>query len=564
MAQAGHPDPAIGNRQILEDLTRGATAVELRFSEHLRSDGAASPGGSGINCTGKDELASLLKGVHLHMVPISLDAGVAALAVAKDLLKAAEGEAPDPSAYAIHVNSDPVGTLGEFGRLPRQLEQEVGEGVKFACGLDDEWRGVSVFRPDERVWHNGGGTDGLSLGAVLSTGVFYLRQLIEAGLEPTRAAQLVRFRLICDADFFGGVVKLRAFRQVWGRVLGVMGVQASGNAVRIDVQTSERMMTRRDPWVNLLRTTVAGFAAGIGGAESICILPFTHALGLPSDLARRLARNTHVILQEESGIGRVQDPAGGAWALESMTRDLAEAVWLAFQRMESTGGIVESLRRGDLQADLLEQRRQLSDDIGKRITKVTGVSEFPDLQELPVEIDGFESALPGNRGTLVDKEGPHGERAEAVPAMRLGEEFEALRDAADLAREAGREPKVLLGSLGKVSDFTARATFAANFFEAGGIEAVTNEGFRSLEELVAAVQETGVSIVCLCSSDVIYQDEAAPAAEALRALGVKVILAGHPGEARSSYEAAGITDFIFMGCDVLEALRDLHVELGVQ
>jgi methylmalonyl-CoA mutase len=146
-----------------------------------------------------------------------------------------------------------------------------------------------------------------------------------------------------------------------------------------------------------------------------------------------------------------------------------------------------------------------------------------------------------------------------LPPMRLAEPFERLRDASDrLLAQTGARPKIFLANLDKPADFTARAAFAKNFFETGGLEAVSNDGFTSRDDMMAALRASGAKLACLCSSDEVYAREAVAAAKSLAAAGVHVYLAGRPGEREQALRAAGITDFIFAGCDALAALRTAH------
>ena len=309
------------------------------------------------------------------------------------------------------------------------------------------------------------------------------------------------------------------------------------------------MTSRRDPWVNLLRATMAVFSAGIGGADSVTALPFTAALGLPDAFARRLARNTQLILLEEANLWRVADPAAGAGGFEALTDALAEQAWELFQEIEREGGLPASLGAGAFQGRIAVTRAERDRSLARRKDALTGVSEFPDLREgdvgvllpLPATADGAEEPL-------------------ALPSRRAAEPFERLRDASDavLAR-TGARPKVFLANLGPIAAFTARATFAKNLFEAGGIEAVSNDGFGSHEELAEAFRSSGAALSCLCSSDEIYATQAATAAEALKAAGVRrLYLAGRPGPLQEPLDRAGVDEYVFAGCDALKALEAAH------
>jgi methylmalonyl-CoA mutase len=370
--------------------------------------------------------------------------------------------------------------------------------------------------------------------------------LESAGFALDQARQLIFFRLAADADQFLTIAKFRALRKLFARVEAACGLVAQ--PIFVSAETAWRMMTRRDPWVNALRTTVATFAAGLGGADSVTVLPFTSALGLPDAFARRLARNTQLILLEESNLARVADPAAGSGGIEALTQHLCGAAWAFFQEIEAAGGAHTALTSGLVAHKVAAIRHEREAAVARGREPITGTSEFPDIHELPVAVLAPGPAHePATGGDL-------------LPEIRLGEPFEQLRDAADdYAAKTGSRPKVFLANLGTPSDFTARATFAKNFFEAGGIEAVTNDGFSSTEALVTAFKTSGARFACLCSSNDVYAKDAVAAATALAKAGaVHLYLAGRGGELESALKAAGVVTFIYSGCDMLKTLRAAH------
>jgi methylmalonyl-CoA mutase len=322
----------------------------------------------------------------------------------------------------------------------------------------------------------------------------------------------------------------------------------------VTAETAWRMMTARDPYVNMLRATIAVTAAALGGANAISVLPFTAARGLPDRFARRVARNTQLILLEESNLSRVTDPAAGAGGLETLTDALCQSAWTLFQEIEAKGGAPEAIVTGFLQDKIAATRATRDAAVAKRKDPLTGASEFPHLGEAAVKVlDVPRAAVFVPAPTFT-----------GLPAARLSEPFEKLRDASDamLAR-TGARPKVFLANLGKPSDFTARTTFAKNFYEAGGIEATGNDGFKTRDEMIAAFRASGAALACLCSSDEVYGREAIDAATALTAAGATVHLAGRPGEHEAAWRAAGIDTYIFAGGDVLATLHAIHARLDV-
>jgi methylmalonyl-CoA mutase len=302
----------------------------------------------------------------------------------------------------------------------------------------------------------------------------------------------------------------------------------------------------------MLRTTIAVVSAGLGGADAVTALPFTLALGLPDPFARRIARNTQLVLLEESNLAKVADPAAGAGGIEDLTEKLCHAAWRLFQDIEQAGGAFAALEQGLIQQKVAAVRTEREKAIARRKEVLTGSSDFPDLAETQVAVlDVAPVAAPVHPVSITFA---------PLPSIRLAQPFEELRDASDavLAR-TGTRPKVFLANLGKLSDFTARATFAKNFFEVGGIEAVTNDGFASEAEMVAAFQASGAKLACLCSSDKVYAAEAVAAAQALKqSHATHLYLAGQPGVMEGGLKAAGVDSFVYVGCDVLATLASTY------
>jgi methylmalonyl-CoA mutase len=401
------------------------------------------------------------------------------------------------------------------------------------------------------VIHDAGGSEVQELAFVLATGVAYLRALEGAGVALDQARSMVYARLSADADQFLTLAKFRALRLLWAQV--EQGCGLAPKPLLISADTAWRMLTRRDPYVNMLRATGATFSAGLGGANSITVLPHTLALGLPDAFARRAARNTQLVLLEESNLAKVSDPAAGSGGIETLTQQLGEAAWSLFQEIEKAGGVFAALEQNLIQRKVTATRTLREANIARRKEVLTGASEFPNLHEAHVAVlDAKPVAL-----------APYGEakiKFDPLPPIRLAAPFERLRDRSDqILKENGARPKVFLANLGTPADFTARAAFAKSFFETGGIEAIDTEGFTDPAKLAAAFKASGATLICLCSSDKTYAGHATAAAKALQAAGAKhIYLAGRPGEQEAALRAAGVNDFIFAGGDALAMLQEAY------
>jgi len=496
---------------VLTDLENGVTSLWLVVGE------SGIPVGS---------LARALDGVYLDLAPVVLDAGREVDPAARELLRLYEERGIAKEAARGNLGADPLGYEARTGK-----ESAFAPIAPLALLCAEEYPGLRALTVDALPYHEAGGSAAQELGASLATGVAYLRDLTEAGLSVEQACTQLEFRYAATADQFLTIAKLRAARRLWARVAEVCGAPGAGAQVQHAV-TSPVMMSRRDPWVNMLRTTVATLAAGVGGADAVTVLPFDHALGLPDAFARRIARNTSTILVEESHLSRVIDPAGGSWYVERLTDELAHAGWEFFQWIEGIGGHAAALRSGRLGQDLANTWQARTAKLAERREPITGVSEFPHLAERPVE----RRPAP---------EPPSG----GLPRVRRDEAYEALRARSDAHLAAtGARPRVYLAAIGPAAAHTARTTFAANLFQAGGIEPVTEGTF----------EDSGATEVCLCSSDALYAEQAAPTAQTLKASGAQhVFLAGRPG----AY--ADVDAYVFAGCDAVAVLSATLDRMGV-
>lgn len=365
-------------------------------------------------------------------------------------------------------------------------------------------------------YHDAGADAADELACALSTFAAYLRHLDDPAA--------VSFRVAVGRETFLELCKLRALRACHARLLSAAGLTAPPRAL-VHAVCSSRTLTQRDPWVNMLRVTTQTFAAIVGGADLVTPFAFDEALGAPSALGRRVARNTALVLRDESGLDRVRDPAGGAHAFETLTDSLAREGWKRFQALERAGGIAQAIERGELQARLASAAAERSERVAKRRLPVVGVSDFANLDEVlprsPAADPAVDAAFPLRR--------------DAAPLESLRSRVEALKP----------EPVVLL-TLGTFAESRARAGFAQGFFSAAG--------FRAREVSAAVV----APIVCLCGTDERYAAEAVAKVAELKALGCRrVLLAGRPGTLEVALRAAGLDGAIFLGCDLVATVNEV-------
>ncbi|PHQ52240.1 methylmalonyl-CoA mutase small subunit [Streptomyces cinnamoneus] len=530
------PDPRRANEAVLADLENGVTSLWLTV------------GASGLPVDG---IPPALDGVYLDLAPVVLDAGADFEAAARRLLSLHDERAVPRTAARGNLGADPLGTWARTGGDSDPAGAlDAATGLAALCART--YPGIRALTVDALPYHEAGGSAAQELGCSLATGVAYLRALTAAGLTVDEACAQLEFRYAATADQFLTIATLRAARRLWARVAEVSGATPAARAQRQHAVTSTVMMTRRDPWVNILRTTIACLGAGVGGADAVTVLPFDEALGLPDAFARRVARNTSSILLEESHLARVIDPAGGSWYVERLTDELAHTAWAWFQEIERAGGQAAALRSGLVAERLARTWQERSARLATRREPVTGVSEFPHLGEQAVSRESAPAAPAPGPG--------------ALPRVRRDEAYEALRARSDAHLAAtGARPRVFLAALGPAAAHTGRVTFAANLFQAGGVEPVHEPGPVDAGTVAEAFARSGATVACLCSSDKLYAEQAEAVAEALAAAGAaRIFLAGRPGgEQREAYLRAGVDEFVFAGGDAVAVLSSVLDSLGV-
>jgi methylmalonyl-CoA mutase len=541
-----HIDADAANCQARSDLENGAQALTIVFND------APSARGFGLRAD-SDTLKRVLDAIELQHVTIRFDAGAAAAPLAAAFIAWVIQRNLDPTQINVDFGIDPIGTFAATGTDISEVARR--EAADVAASAHRLGLGGSRFLADGRCYHQAGAGEAQELGFTLATAIEYMRQSEAGGMSLDVAREHLAFLLTADADEFLTLAKFRAFRLLWAQIEALCGL--SPKPARLHAETSFRMMTRRDPWVNVMRSTVAVFAAGVAGADVVTNLPFTAALGLPDEAARRLARNAQLILIEEANVAKVIDPASGSGAFEALTKALCAKAWTEFQKIEKAGSMTAALRAGQIQQDIERVRERRQRAIALRSQPITGSSDFPDLHEAAVAV--LQSS-PQNRAPATAN------ASLLLPSQRDAEPFEQLREASDAhAARFGRRPTVFLACLGPAAASTSRASFAKNLFEAGGVELSRGAENASITAVMTGFENSGAALACLCSSDRLYADLGVAAAAGLKAAGAKhVYLVGNPKQLETALRDAGVGTFLQAGCDALTILRTAYAILGLQ
>ncbi len=494
-------DPAAGAETVHEELEGGADALWL---DAASADGALAAPGIGR---------------------VFLVLECAGVSPRSQLDRLAARLSPD-AAFAL--GADPFADVARGLLAPTRLAEARDALVQAARTAGEKWPGAPVVTVSTLPYHDAGADAADELGIALATGAAYLESLIDGGLSPAAAARHVMLRVSAGRDTFGEMCKLRALRLVWRKVLVAAGATPAPRPL-VHAVCSSRTLAQRDPWVNMLRATTQVFAAILGGADLVTPTAFDEALGPASALGRRVARNTGLVLREESALGKVKDAPGGSYYFDSLTDALAREGWKRFQGIEREGGIEKALVSGALHAKIEASWSEWLGRVATRKVGVLGVSEFGNLDEkLPRPAQRRGAPPPG---------------AAALPVHRDADPFEDLRMRADASPH---RPEAVLVALGPLAESRARVGFASNLFSAGGLR--PREGAHA----------EGVAIACLCGSDERYAAEAVEQARALKAAGCRrVLLAGRPGALEAALREAGVDGFLYAGCDAVALLSEL-------
>ncbi|MBK5110794.1 MAG: methylmalonyl-CoA mutase [Thermoleophilia bacterium] len=611
--QHGHLDRAVANREILEDLNGGVTEVTLGFDQAARLGIGpgderfdAARGDGGIAISNLEDLSQVLEGVYLDMAGIALDAGAAALPAAA-LLAARwreSGIAPDRALGSFRA--DPLGTLAREGTLPVSPEEALAQAAGMALEVSRGMPGVRALGVDTGIYVEAGAGTAWELGIAIATGVEHLRAALAAGLEPAAAAAQIEFTLAAGPDQFLEMAKFRAVRRLWARVLEQCGVEPGARHSATYGETTARMITAVDPWVNMLRVTTAAFAAGTGGADGVTVTPFDRALGQPSNLGRRIARNTQIVLQDEASLGRIADPVAGSWYGEALTDEVARSGWERFTEIEKEGGALAALRSGLIADALAGEADHRREELIHRTRVMTGVNEFPLLGDDGTQVTEVdrEALARIDRARLAERPEPGdiGEIAAialggqlekgtslAVAGARIDEltaalaagasggpasirpleprpdaaPFEHLRDTVTAWEAAGNDrPQIYLACMGTIAAHVNLANWAKSFFEVAGIETVPSGYLEGAAEQAEVFKAGGFRLAAVCAGRSETPEGVAGLVESLRAAGAEYIYMVNSTPELN--QAAGADELVKNGVNMVEVLTAALGRLGVE
>ena len=608
--------PAENNELLRHEHDKGATIYHIVLDTASRTGvdarQAEAVGDTGTSVTTVEDMHVLLTGLDLAKFPLYVYAGANAVPLLALVAAARRASGEDMAEVRGIVGADPIGALAADGKLPVSLDahyDSLAAAARWATANAPHLRTVFV-RSD--VYSNGGANDVQEVASVLATATAYLRALCERGLTIDEAASQIAFAFSMGANFFLQIAKLRAVRPLWAQIVGAFGGSAEAQKMRIHARPALFFKTIYDPYVNMLRNTTEIFSGVVGGIDSFESAPFDEPIRKGDEFSRRIARNVQIMLQEEFGLLQPIDPAGGSWAVETLTRQMKEKIWAEFQRIEKEGGIVAALHAGSLQESVAAVLAARFKNADLRRDRIVGNNMYPNMTETLLEtraedtaalkaqrtadIDAYlsdidvkhrdealaslrqthsvdnavEAALAG--ATIAElmtavTEGNGAETVTAIAPHRWSERFEALRQRTEEYKaEKNDNVKIFLANMGPIPQHKARADFTTGFLQVGAFEVLGNDGFKTVEEAADAARASGADAVVICSTDATYPEIVPALAPKLHEVlpKARVFLAGAaPKDLLETYKEAGIDEYISVRANCYEILESLQKQKGM-
>ena len=608
--------PAENNELLRHENDKGSTIYHIVLDSATRAgvDARQAPhvGDIGTSVTTVDDMHTLLEGLDLGKFPLYIYAGANALPILSLVAAARRAAGEDMSNVRGIIGADPIGALAADGKLDAPIAayyDSLAAAARWASTNAPHLRTIFV-RSD--VYSNGGASDVQEVASVLSTAAAYLRALCERGLTIDEAASQIAFGFSMGANFFLQIAKLRAVRPIWAQIVKAFGGNAESQKMRIHARPALFFKTVYDPYVNMLRNTTEIFSGVVGGIDSFESAPFDEPIRKGDEFSRRIARNIQIMLQEEFGMLQPIDPAGGSWAVETLTRQMKEKIWKEFQSIEERGGVIDALRSGSIQdgiAAILAERFKKSEI---RKDRIVGNNMYPNMTETlldrreedtaalkaqrTADIDaylsdidakhrdetlaafkadgsvanGIEAAFAG--ATIAElmaavTEGKGAETLTAIAPHRWSERFEALRKRTeDYKAEKNDNVRIFLANMGPIPQHKARADFTTGFLQVGAFEVLGNDGFKTVEEAAEAAGASGADAVVICSTDATYPEIVPALAPKLHEVlpNARVFLAGAaPKDLLETYNNAGIDQYISVKANCYEILESLQKKKGM-
>ncbi|WP_088014043.1 methylmalonyl-CoA mutase family protein [Gottfriedia acidiceleris] len=590
--------PVEFNRVAKHDLDKGQTMLKIQLNESLVTNSK----NKGLILKSINDFRIAFQNINLEEVPLNIETVHGGQAFFSSFIAYLQQQHYDFNKIKGFIGMDPISNLVKEGTLPYSLENAykmMAEITKWSVNHTANLRNILV---QSHPYHDAGGNAVQELAFAISTGLEYLREMDNRQIPLDDAATKMLFSFSVGSNFFMEIAKLRAARMIWARIMKELGGNEASQKMKIHSRTSAWTKTIYDPYVNILRGTVEAFAGVIGGSDSLHVSPFDESIKSSDEFSRRIARNTHLILDKESNLSKVSDPAGGSWYIESLTYSLAEKAWELFQKIEEKGGMVKAIQEGFPQALVRQVAKEKSSNIKNRKDKFIGTNIYPNLNETELEKkeldqkevevnkenfegsskqfvlqsgcsieDTIDAANNGasimnilNAMNLEDSELP---RVNQLNIHRGAQPYESLRqNSQSYKNSTGEYPTVFVANFGQVAAYKPRTDFVTDFFEVGGFKVLQNKGFASIDEIIDSYKKSESTIVVICSADDQYIEVVPSITNQIKTINpnAKVLLAGKPSiEDMNLYKEVGIDDFIHLKVNNFEMLENLQKDGGI-
>ena len=632
--------PEDNNELLQHEIAKGSTIYNVKLDCATRKAKDARDckhiGNGGVSLTTLGDVETLLKGLKLDKYPLYVYAGESSLpllaliiaAVKKnsgnvDNLRKAIGANPIGAAVVAVatkknggdvtnlrgvIGANPIGAYVSNGTLTQSLDKLFDEAATSAKWAVKNAPNVKTLFVQSDVFSNGGANDIQEVAYTISTGVAYLRALLERGLTIDEAASQIMFGFSMGANFFMQIAKLRAVRPIWAQIVKTFGGNEESQKIHVHGRPAKFFATVYDPYVNLLRETTQLFSGVVGGVDSFENSTFDEPVRKGDEFSRRIARNMQIILQEEFGLLQPIDPAGGSWAVETLTKEIKEKVWAEFQVIEGKGGIVAALKEGypqdaiakvldarfkaaetrkdrivgnNMYANMTEERidaraESQADNLAARTAAIEAYLANVDAKDALANVNADDAetviAAAAKGATIAELRQALGtaevEEIKAIEAHRWSERFEALREVTEKFKAAtGDNVKIFLANMGPIPQHKARADFTTGFLQVGAFDVLGNNGFATVDEAAQAAKESGADAVVICSTDATYPEIIPALAPKLHEAlpNATVFLAGAaPADLKETYDAAGIDEYIHVKANCYKILQALQAKKGMK
>ena len=619
--------PADNNELLKEEIAKGSTVYHIKLDtatmNGIDAKDAEKIGDVGVNVTTVEDMSVLLNGLKLDKYPLMIYTGAGAKGIIALTEAALKGAGKDLQGVKGVIGADPLGELIVNGKSSTSLNalfDEMAETIKYTREHAPLIHPVYV-RSD--CFTDGGANAVQEVAYTFASAVEYIREMQKRGISLKDIAASLYFAFNQGANFFMEIAKLRALRQVWAAIMEAFGAEEADRSIMVHGRSSRFTKTVIDPYVNMLRNCTQTFSGVVGGVNTYENPPFDELIRKGDVFSRRIARNLHVMLQEEFGMLCPIDPAGGSWAVESLTKQIVEKIWAEFQKIEGMGGMVKALQAGYPQEQIAKTLDERFKALELRKDRAVGVNMYPNMTEEPLErrtedsealkkqraaavaayvadidtnfvagkladVATVEAAIEAfSNGATLGQVAAAGCKAEEIEtitpitAHHWTERYEALRfDTERYMKETGKNVEVFLANMGPIPQHKARADFSTSFLQVGEFNVHLNNGFQDdegkpgsrYEKCVAALKAgiddkgTPYDVAVICSTDKTYPEDVPALAPMLKAANpnMTLFLAGAaPKDLEAIYLAAGVDDFISVKANCFATLKKLQQKKGM-